>query len=134
MISLRTHNVLDYVIAAILVACPYVFGFADIPAARNVFLVLGIGLAAYSLCTNYYYSVFKIIPVGFHMAMDVSAGVITLLAPWLFGYNVLLTGTQLGVHFVMGLGAIGLVAMTNRISQRPIAVSEDDVTPIRRAA
>jgi hypothetical protein len=114
MVSLRTHNILDYVGAATLVLAPFVFGFADVAAARNVFLVLGIGLACYSLITNYRYSIAKIIPLGVHMALDVSAGVVMMLAPSIFGYRADITGGQYALHFILGLGVIGLVAMTRR--------------------
>lgn len=136
MISLRTHNVLDYVGAVALIASPYLFGFADIPAARTLFLVLGFGLAIYSAMTKYYYSVLKIIPVGLHMAFDVSAGIITLLGPWLFGYRNLLTGGQLALHFVLGLGVLALVTFTDRKST-PLSYrsgTEVDRPNLRRVA
>lgn len=117
MIPLRIHNILDYVIGAVLVLSPYVFGFSDVDAARNVFLVLGFGLIGYSLFTNYRYSIAKVIPLGVHMFMDVSAGVVLMLAPYVFGYSDLITGGQLAFHYVMGLGAIGLVALTRPRSE-----------------
>ena len=114
MLSLRTHNILDYVIGAILVLSPYVFGFSDVEAARNTFLVLGFGLIGYSLLTNYHYSVAKIIPLGIHMGMDVLSGLVLMVAPWVFGYRDMITDGQTVFHFVMGLGAWGLVALTDR--------------------
>jgi threonine dehydrogenase-like Zn-dependent dehydrogenase len=135
MISLRVHNVLDYVIAAVLVATPFLFGFADIDAARNFFFAGGLALATYSLFTDYYYSVAKIIPLGVHMAMDVIIGIAAMLAPAMFGYSDLLTGAQQGVHFVLGLGAIGLVALTYPKSGRITGARRDSERPeLRRVA
>jgi hypothetical protein len=114
MVSLRTHNILDYVGAALLVLCPFLFGFSDVVAARNVFLVLGIGLAAYSLITRYEISIAKIIPIGVHMTLDVLAGLVLMVAPSIWGYRQFLTGGQYALHFVLGLGVIGLVAVTRR--------------------
>lgn len=113
MISLNTHNVLDYVIGAVLVLCPYVFGFQDIPAARNLFLVLGFGLIGYSLLTRYKYSMLNLIPLGVHMAFDALAGLVLMAGPWLFGYRGLISPAQTVLHFVLGVGAIGLVALTS---------------------
>jgi hypothetical protein len=112
MISIRTHNILDYVLGAVLVLCPWVFGFADIVDARNVFLVLGFGLIGYSLFTDYRYSVARVIPLGLHMAFDVAAGIAIMMAPAVLGYRSYLTGGQYALHFALGLGAIALVAMT----------------------
>jgi hypothetical protein len=114
MLSLRTHNILDYVGAAILVLSPFLFGFSDVDVARNVFLFLGFGLALYSLITRYEFSVAKIIPLGVHMTLDVLEGVFLMVAPSLFDYRPLLTDLQYGLHFVLGIGVIGLVAITKR--------------------
>jgi hypothetical protein len=132
MIPLRVHNVLDYVIGAVLVLTPYLFGFSDVAAGRNIFLVLGLGLITYSLMTRYYYSVLKIIPVSVHMALDVTSGVLLMLAPSLFGYRGLLTGGQYALHFILGLGAIGLVAFTDRRTDTSVVTS--DRTDFRKAA
>jgi hypothetical protein len=135
MISLRTHNVLDYVIGAILVLSPWVFGFSELVDARNVFLVLGFGLIAYSLFTDYRFSIARVIPIGVHMALDVAAGIAVMMAPSVIGYRSYLTGGQYALHFVLGLGAVALVALTRtgRLD-RLRDVTDDEVETIRRAA
>lgn len=127
MINLRTHNVIDYAIGIVLLICPWVFRFAEIPAARDVFVVLGAGLIVYSLLTNYYYALARWIPLGVHMTMDALAGAALILAPSLFAYRELLSTGQYAVHVILGLGAIGLVAVT-----RPR--TEADKTPAERAS
>jgi hypothetical protein len=135
-ISLNTHNVIDYVGGVVLCMCPWVFGFADLDSARNIFLVLGVGLIFYSLLTNYRYSVAKVIPLGVHMALDVVAGIFLMLAPSIWGYRPLLTGGQYALHFILGLGLIALVAMTRRVSeaQIPMTIADETGTEIKRAA
>jgi hypothetical protein len=118
MVSLRTHNILDYVGAAVLVLAPFLFGFSDVDAARNVFLFLGFGLALYSLITRYEFSIAKIIPLGVHMTLDVISGVVLMLAPSIFNYREFLTSGQYALHFVLGVGVIGLVAVTRRKTER----------------
>lgn len=118
IIPLNVHNVMDYVVGTALVLSPFVFGFSDVPMARSLFLVLGLGLIGYSLVTRYRYSIAKIIPLGVHMFMDFAAGVIVMAAPWLMGYRGQLTGGQTAVHIIFGLGAIGLVAFTKPRTER----------------
>jgi hypothetical protein len=132
MISLKVHNILDYVIGAALALCPSIFGFSDVSAARDTFLILGFGLIGYSLLTNYRYSIAKIIPLGVHMFMDVLAGFVLMVAPWAFDYRGLITTEQTVLHFVMGLGAWGLVALTNRRTE--VGVRSESETISRRAA
>jgi hypothetical protein len=92
MISLRTHSILDYGVAALLVVSPWIFGFATVDAARSVFFTAGLSLLAYSLITDYRYSVAKIVPVGVHMFMDVVLSILVMIAPAVFGYRDLITG------------------------------------------
>lgn len=124
MVSLKIHNILDYVIAITLVAIPFVFGLTDIPSARNIFLVLGGGLAAYSLMTKYYYCLARIIPLGLHMTFDAIAGLVLMVSPFAFGYRDNLSSGQFAIHMIMGLGALGLVALTKTRSEAAKTIVE----------
>jgi hypothetical protein len=134
MISLRTHNILDYVGAAVLIVCPFIFGFSDVTAARNLFIILGVALAAYSALTKYYYSVAKIIPVGPHMFLDVVTGFLLMIGPYAFNYRALVTNGQTALHFILGLAVWGLVALTRPKTDVAERGLPSDVTDIRRAA
>lgn len=112
MISLRIHNIIDYIVGAVLLISPWLFGFADIAAARNIFLVGGVLLIAYSLFTKYYYSISRVLPLGVHMTMDALLGILLILAPALFGYRDVLTQGQYAAHIILGVAAVGLVALT----------------------
>lgn len=112
MMSLKTHNVLDYAAGIFLLFVPALFGFSEIDSARNVFLGSGLALLAYSACTQYDLSLFKWIPLGTHMTLDVLNGVVIMLAPWVLGYRDVLTGTQELLHYALAVGMFGLVAFT----------------------
>jgi len=131
MISLRTHNILDYVFGAVLILCPYIFGFSDVVSARSTFAILGVGIVCYSLLTKYRYSFLKIIPLGIHMVLDAVLGFALMVAPWVVGYRDLITNGQTVLHVVLGLGAWGLVASTNRRTGGYIR-AVDEETPISR--
>lgn len=112
MLSLKTHNILDYVGGALLILAPFIFGFADVTAARNVLMLGGLFLIAYSLITNYYYSLLKVIPLGVHMTLDVLMGALVVAAPWVFNYRTLLTPGQEYLHYILGVGVFALVGFT----------------------
>jgi hypothetical protein len=112
MLSLRFHNVADYALGFALLFFPVVLGFAEIEAARNLFLASGFTLIGYSLVTRYYYSALKLLPLGPHMALDCALGAVLLLGPWVLEYRNLLTGGQEVMHYAAGLAAIGLVSIT----------------------
>lgn len=133
-ISLRVHNIFDYIIGVALIISPGIFGFFEIEPARNVFVTLGGGLIGYSLFTKYRYSIVKLIPLGLHMTLDVLSGLVLMTAPWLFDYRAFLTGGHLTVHFIFGLGAIGLVALTRSRTERAKASEPVEDRESRRAA
>jgi hypothetical protein len=112
MLSLRFHNIADYVAGFALLFLPALFGFSEINSARNLFLFCGFGLVGYSLVTRYYYSALKLLPLGYHMTLDCTVGVALMLGPWILKYRDLLTGGQEVLHYIAGLAAVGLVAIT----------------------
>lgn len=112
MLSLKTHNILDYVAGLLLILTPSLAGFADIDAARNTFVLGGLALIAYSLFTKYEIALWKKLPLGVHMVLDVVLGVIVMAAPFVFDYRFMLTGSQEAAHYVLGLAPIALVALT----------------------
>ena len=85
-IPTRFHAPLNYIVGAALIAAPWIFQFSDHTAATVVPIVLGIGLIAYSLFTNYELGVWKVAPTAVHNLIDVVAGAFLALSPWLFGF------------------------------------------------
>ena len=73
-IPTKFHAPLDYIVGAALIAAPWIFQFSEHKAATIVPIVLGIGLIAYSLFTNYELGVWKVAPMAVHNVFDVVAG------------------------------------------------------------
>ena len=53
LIPFPTHGVVESIMAVFWIAAPWLFGFADHAAARNFFVVAGIGLLAVVAITDY---------------------------------------------------------------------------------
>jgi hypothetical protein len=117
MISLKSHNMLDYLLALTLIMTPFLFGFSHVLAARNVCLLLGLALALSGLCTSYYFSLLKFIPLSTHMLLDMAIGVVLILGPFIFNYAPRLTPGQLTWHWIMGLGVWAVVGLTSTRSR-----------------
>ena len=114
-IPTKFHAPLDYIVGAALIAAPWIFQFSDNTAATVVPVVLGIGLIAYSLFTNYELGVWKVVPMAAHNLFDIAAGALLALSPWIFGFadgsaNVWVP------HVVVGLAAIFLGLATKQSS------------------
>ena len=85
-IPTKFHAPLDYIVGAALIASPWIFSFSDTTAPTILAIVLGIGLIAYSLFTNYELGVWKVAPMAVHNLIDIVAGALLAVSPWLFGF------------------------------------------------
>ncbi|WP_299285907.1 SPW repeat protein [uncultured Mucilaginibacter sp.] len=107
-ISTKVHGMLDYIMGLIIIASPWLFGFADGTAAQWVPVVVGLVLLLSSLMTNYEYSIAKMISMPTHLGLDVLAGIFLIASPWLFGF----AGRISTPHIVFGILEIGAGLMT----------------------
>ena len=73
-IPTKFHAPLDYIVGAALIAAPWIFQFSEHTAATVVPIILGIGLIAYSLFTNYELGIWKVAPMAVHNLIDIAAG------------------------------------------------------------
>ncbi|HEV7345985.1 MAG TPA: hypothetical protein VGN60_10195 [Devosia sp.] len=108
MISSKTHAIIDYIVGVLLIAAPFLFGFANGGPAQMVPTVLGAGTIIYSLITRYEYSAAKVIPYKVHLGIDALAGLLLLVSPWLFGFADLIWWP----HVLVGVMELGVVAMS----------------------
>ena len=112
-IPTKFHAPLDYIVGVALIAAPWIFQFSRHTAATIVPIVLGIGLIAYSLFTNYELGVWKVAPMAVHNLIDIAAGLVLAASPWLFGFAD--DGTQFWLPFVViGVAAIFLGLTTKQ--------------------
>src|SRR5680860_23881 len=86
-LSTRLHAILDYLVAAILIALPWLLGFAAGGGETWVPVVIGLAILAYSLCTDYELGVVKRIQMPVHLWIDSGVGLFLVISPWLFGFD-----------------------------------------------
>jgi hypothetical protein len=87
IISTKVHGVLDYLMGILLIASPWLLGFANGTAAQWVPVALGIVMLLMSLMTNYEAGAAKVIGMRMHLTMDVLSGFFLAASPWLFNFN-----------------------------------------------
>jgi hypothetical protein len=113
MIPTKVHGYLDYGVGALLIASPWLFGFAQGGAETWVPVVLGVSAILYSLITDYELGVTKGISMGTHLTLDLASGLLLAISPWLFGF----ADTVYVPHLVFGILEIGVALMTRRDPQ-----------------
>ena len=127
-IPTKFHAPLDYIVGLALIGAPWIFQFSDVTAATVVSIVLGIGLIAYSLITDYELGAWKVAPMAVHNLIYIAAGAFLAASPWIFGFADESANVWMP-HVVVGLAAIFLGLTTvqrgysNRKSTAPTTAS-----------
>jgi len=127
-IPTKFHAPLDYIVGVALIAAPWIFQFSSHTTPTVISIVLGIGLIAYSLFTNYELGVWKVAPMAVHNLIDIAAGIVLATSPWVFGFAD--ESANVWVPFVVvGVAAIflGLTTKQGGYSYRKSAASPPTV-------
>jgi len=85
-ISRKTHGIIDYLWAVVMISAPFVLGFITIIPAAICFFIAALLIIFQSLFTNYELGVWKKLPMAFHLDMDMVLGFTLAISPWLFGF------------------------------------------------
>jgi hypothetical protein len=112
-IPTAVHAPLDYIVGVALIAAPWIFQFSGHTAATVIPVVLGIGLIAYSLFTDYELGVWRVFPMSVHNLYDIGAGALLAASPWIFGFADE-SANVWAPHLIVGLAAIFLGLTTKQ--------------------
>ena len=116
-IPTRIHGALDYLVGVLLIAAPWLLGFAGGGAETYVPVALGLGALVYSVFTDYELGVVRRVPMPTHLLLDLGSGLLLAVSPWLFGFADG-TATTDGVwapHLVLGLFEVAAALTTKRV-------------------
>lgn len=111
-ISTKAHGILDYLMCAVLIASPWIFGFAAGGYETWIPVIVGASGILYSLFTDYEYSASRKIPMITHLWIDGFAGGFLAASPWIFGF----ADYVYLPHLILGLAEIGAALCTHKVS------------------
>ena len=120
-LSTRVHGVMDYMMGILLLASPYLFGFATGGVKQWLPMILGLAMLGMSLLTRYEWGAVRLIPVPVHLVIDGLSGALLAVSPWLFGF----AGIVYLPHLILGIIELGSSLMTETHSDA------DDTIPAR---
>jgi SPW repeat len=115
----RIHGVIDYIWGVLLLASPWIFGFADGGAAQWVAVVVGLGAIAYSAVTDYELGLVRLAPMRLHLLLDGLGGALLAASPWIPGFS----DRVYGPHLAFGLFAVVASLITQTEPARPLATA-----------
>lgn len=108
-IPTRVHGALDYLMGIVLIASPWIFDFSDGGAKMWIPIILGAGMIAYSLVTDYELGAVRALPMSTHLVLDMASAALLAASPWLFGF----ADEVKWPHLIIGLLELATAAMTN---------------------
>lgn len=87
-VTSKIHAIIDYPIAASLIATPFLLGIgASQPLALWLSVATGVAALVLTLLTDHESGVICVIPYWLHVAVDRAVGVTFLAAPFVFGFS-----------------------------------------------
>ncbi|HEV3050113.1 MAG TPA: hypothetical protein VGX50_07385 [Longimicrobium sp.] len=107
----RVHGMLDYLLAALLMGAPWLFGFAAGGAETWVPVALGAFVLLYSLFTDYELGVVKRLQMPAHLLLDAVGGLLLAVSPWMLGFDEVVWIP----HVALGLVEVVTAAITNTV-------------------
>lgn len=110
-ISTRVHGFLDYSFGALLIALPWLMGFARGGAETWVPVALGAGALLYSLFTDYELGAVRKLHMPVHLWLDAISGVVLAISPWLLDFD-----ERVWIpHVALGVTEVLIAFFTNTI-------------------
>ena len=117
----QMHGILDYPLAAVLIAGPLVLDFDD-DAATVIALVFGAGAAILAVGTAWSTGIVKLIPPLLHGFTDVIVTVALIVLPFAVGFSD--DTTALVFYLVVGVGGLVATLATSFVSNLPGAAAD----------
>jgi SPW repeat len=86
-IPLNVHAALEPLIAVIIIAAPWIFGFSEVDSAKVVCIAVGAVMLVAGSMTDWRLSLVRLIPLRAHLMTDLLLGAVLVLSPFVFGFS-----------------------------------------------
>lgn len=114
LIPTKVHGILDYIVGLLLIAAPWLLGFAQNGPETWVPVALGAGVIVYSLMTRYELGIVPAIAMPVHLWLDGFGGAFLAASPWLLGYADIVWIP----HVLVGVTEIVIAVLTQTVPTR----------------
>jgi hypothetical protein len=87
LVPLNVHAALEPLIALVIIAAPWIFGFSDAGDAKAVCIAVGVVMLIAGSMTDWRFSIARVIPRRTHRATDLLLGAVLILSPFVLGFS-----------------------------------------------
>jgi SPW repeat len=109
------HGILEYVVGALFIASPFLFGFSSSAAPTAAAVVVGLLLLAFTATSDLPTGLVRTVTVGVHVTVDLVLAVLLVALPFLLGFTA--EGAPTALFIVVGVLHL-LVTIATRFSPR----------------
>jgi SPW repeat len=121
LIPLNVHAAVEPIMAIVLIAAPWIFGFSHVNSAKVISIIVGAVMLLSGSMTRWRLSLIKLIPLRVHFMTDLVLGAFLILSPFIFGFS----SNGAATRFTIIYGALELVtALSTR--WEPLDVAQRD--------
>jgi hypothetical protein len=85
-IPLNLHAALEPLIAVIIIAAPWIFGFSETDTATVICVIVGAVMLLVGSMTDWRMSLVRLVPLRMHLMGDLLLGAVLVLSPLVFGF------------------------------------------------
>jgi hypothetical protein len=85
-IPLNLHAMLEPLMAVVIIAAPWIFGFSDTDSATAICVLVGVVMLLIGSMTDWRLSLMRLIPLRAHLIGDLALGAVLILSPLIFGF------------------------------------------------
>jgi uncharacterized protein YaiE (UPF0345 family) len=104
-IALNVHAAVEPLIAILIIAAPWIFGFSNAEDAKIVCIAVGAVMLIAGSMTDWRLSIARVIPLRTHMMTDLALGAVLILAPFVLGFS----GNGAATRFTVIAGALEIL-------------------------
>ncbi|HKH65089.1 MAG TPA: SPW repeat protein [Solirubrobacterales bacterium] len=85
-IPLNLHAAIEPLVAVIVIAAPWIFGFSETDSATAICVIVGLVMLVSGAMTDWRMSLARVIPLRMHLMTDLLLGAVLVLSPLVFGF------------------------------------------------
>ena len=115
LIPTRVHGVIDYLWSVALIAAPWALGFGSMWADAMDPLIVGAAAIFYTLITENEMGLRGVLPMRWHLWLDLAGGLFLAASPWLFGF----AQTVWIPHVAFGMFSVAASFLTSTVPENP---------------
>jgi len=104
-IPVDVHAAIEPIIAIILIAAPWIFGFSDVHSATVISIIVGAVMLLSGAMTQWRLALVRVIPLRVHFMTDLVLGAVLIVVPFIFGFS----SSGAATRFMIIVGALEMV-------------------------